>query len=186
MAEDIGGYFARLKLVVDQEDFNQGIRSLSMLSVEIKQASDKTAVAKNNWRDFIVGLAASIYTIKSVVGALKDMYDVLGNVLKVNKDTTTTAFTAAGMNISPIQLKEFQMMGGLFGIKPEAMNAQAQQMADAMGMITKGFLDTNQALFMSFMNRDISTEMGKPAITVFQDIITSALAQARAIPANAH
>ena len=36
MAEEIGGYFARLRLVVAQDDFNQGMRSLILLDAQIR------------------------------------------------------------------------------------------------------------------------------------------------------
>ena len=91
MADEIGGYFARLRLIVDQEDFNTGVRSLAMMEYEIKQTSDKTATAKNNWKEFVTGIAASVYILKTAASALKDMYNAF---VQLNAQTLKVDFQA--------------------------------------------------------------------------------------------
>ena len=176
MADEIGGYFARLRLIVDQEDFNKGVRSLSMLEYEIKATADRTQTASHNWRDFTVSIAASIYIIKEAAQALKDMY---GAIADTNRITAGTVYQATGMGMTGHELQSAEIAGGLFGVNKGAMDSMLQQMSRKMGAIKIGQLDVEQARDMALLNDttglDISKEMGKKSMDIEYDILRAAL-----------
>lgn len=179
MADEIGGYFARLRLLVDQEDFNKGVRSLAMMEVEIKQTSDKTAVAKNNWKEFVTGIAAGIYIIKSAASALKEMYNAF---VDINAKTLKVDFQAASMGMSPRDLQSVFNAGSILGISQGAMSGSIGQLADKLGMITKGELDPKQATYMGgFLGLDFNKEKDKNPTVVLGDIVQAGLNKARGL-----
>ena len=114
MAEEIGGYFARLRLVVAQDDFNQGMRSLILLDAQIKTTGNHTRTATDAWANFTVKLASSIYIIKEVASALKGLFD---NVAKSNQATLTTTLAAYTLGMKPNELQTFQNAFGALGIE---------------------------------------------------------------------
>jgi hypothetical protein len=178
MADEIGGYFARLRLIVDQEDFNQGVRSLSMLTMEVKQTSDKTVTAKDSWKDFMVGLGASIYVIKNVAAALKDMY---GAMADTNKQTFAISNAAAGMGMGTKETTTMLNAGNIAGISEKTMLASMQDMSGKMGAIMTGNLSVAQGTAMGVLGLGIDTEKDKKAPAILSDIVNAALKQARAL-----
>jgi hypothetical protein len=178
MADEIGGYFARLRLIVDQEDFNKGVRSLSMLTMEVKQTSDKTVTAKDSWKDFMEGLASSIYVIKNVAAALKDMY---GAMADTNKQTFAISNAAAGMGMGTRETMTMLNAGNIAGINEKTMLASLQDMSGKMGAIMTGKLSVEQGTAMGVLGLGIDTEKDKKAPAILSDIVNAALKQARAL-----
>lgn len=179
MADEIGGYFARLRLIVDQEDFNKGVRSLAMMEYEIKQTSDKTATAKNNWKEFITGIAASVYILKTAASALKDMYNAF---VQLNAQTLKVDFQAASMGMSPRDLQSVFNAGAILGISQGAMSGSVGQLSDKLGMITKGEMDPKQATYMGgFLGMNFSNEIDKNPVVVLGDVIQAGLNTARGL-----
>lgn len=179
MADEIGGYFARLRLIVDQEDFNTGVRSLAMMEYEIKQTSDKTATAKNNWKEFVTGIAASVYILKTAASALKDMYNAF---VQLNAQTLKVDFQAASMGMSPRDLQSVFNAGAILGVSQGAMSGSVGQLSDKLGMITKGEMDPKQATYMGgFLGLDFSKEKDKNPVVVLGDIIQAGLNTARGL-----
>ena len=176
MADEIGGYFARLRLIVDQEDFNKGVRSLSMMELEIKQTSDKTAVAKNNWKDFVVGIAAALYIIKDAAAALKEMY---GAMVDINKGTMKTSFQANTLGMSPNDLQKTFNALGLFGISKEAAGSVVQDLGLKVGAIQGGVLDQAQTLAFAKLGLDPSTLWGKKPTDIIDATVDAGVNMAR-------
>ena len=177
MADEIGGYFARLRLIVDQEDFNQGIRSLSMLTMEVKQTSDKSVAAKDNWATFMNGLATSIYTIKNVAAALKDMY---GAMVGTNKLTFAQSNAAAGMGIGAKDFQGILNGGSAVGISPAVTQASLQAFKKEMSDIrATGNLNTGQGAAQALLGLHIADESKKSPQQGVTDIVDAALARAK-------
>jgi len=174
MAEEIGGYFARLRLVVAQDDFNQGMRSLILLDAQIKTTGNHTRTATDDWANFTVKLASSIYIIKEVASALKGLFD---NVAKSNQATLTTTLAAYTLGMKPNELQTFQNAFGAIGISGPAARATASNLGLAMGAISSGDMSTEQAKYMGLLGGDISQERNKNGTEVATDLVNLALRQ---------
>ncbi len=174
MAEEIGGYFARLRLVVAQDDFNQGMRSLILLDAQIKTTGNHTRTATDDWANFTVKLASSIYIIKEVASALKGLFD---NVATSNQATLTTTLAAYTLGMKPNELQTFQNAFGAIGISGPAARATASNLGLAMGAISSGDMSIEQAKYMGLLGGDISQERNKNGTEVATDLVNLALRQ---------
>lgn len=174
MAEEIGGYFARLRLVVAQDDFNQGMRSLILLDAQIKTTGNHTRTATDDWANFTVKLASSIYIIKEVASALKGLFD---SVATSNQATLTTTLAAYTLGMKPNELQTFQNAFGAIGISGPAARATASNLGLAMGAISSGDMSIEQAKYIALLGGDISQERNKTGTEVATDLTNLALRQ---------
>jgi hypothetical protein len=147
-----------------------------MLTMEVKQTSDKTVTAKDSWKDFMEGLASSIYVIKNVAAALKDMY---GAMADTNKQTFAQSNAAAGMGLSDKELQGALQGGSIIGISPDNMQKGLQAFKAEMSDIrATGTLNTTQGQTMGQLGLDISKESQKKPETAVADLVDAALARA--------
>ena len=165
MADEIGGYFARLRLIVAQEDFNTGVRSLTMLEMEMKQTSDRTKVATNNWKDFVVGLAAAVYLIKQAAGALKEMYAAY---IPVAALTVNTGFEW-GQSSTDVQYVQNFAKGR--GIDDKQLVDALTKQHRIMDLVSQGKLDESQVMNYHFLGLDWRQEKDKSPTDLLKDLL---------------
>ena len=165
MADEIGGYFARLRLIVAQEDFNTGVRSLTMLEMEMKQTSDRTKVATNNWKDFVVGLAAAVYLIKQAAGALKEMYAAY---IPVAALTVNTGFE---WGQSSVDVQHVQNFAKARGIDDKQLVDALTKQHRIMDLVSQGKLDESQVMNYHFLGLDWRQEKDKSPTDLLKDLL---------------
>ena len=165
MADEIGGYFARLRLIVDKEDFNTGVRTLSMLEMEMKQTSDKTKVATNNWKEFVTGIAASLYVIKQVAAALKDMYN---EYIPMAALTVSTGFE---WGQSSVDVQHVQNFAKNKGADPNQLVSALTEQHRKMDLVSQGKLDESQVMSYHFLGLDWRQEMNKNPTELLRDLM---------------
>jgi urease accessory protein UreF len=147
-----------------------------MLTMEVKQTSDKTVTAKDSWKDFMAGLASSIYVIKNVAAALKDMY---GAMADANKQTFGQTNAAAGMGIGAKDFQSILNGGSLVGISPDVTQKGLQAFKAEMADIrATGTLNTAQATAMGILGLQIDKESQKSPQAGIADVVDAALKKA--------
>jgi hypothetical protein len=171
MAEEIGGYFARLRLVVAQDDFNQGMRSLFMLEAEIKHTGEKSKASTSDWKEFTTGLAASIYVIKSVAAAIKELYTSMSST---NAATTKMAALAAVLNVPVADIARVEKAAEIMGVDPSSVAGGLKEAGTTLGLIKQGKLSDEQAKAFTFLGMDYSKQFDKNPVQLFWSTLEAA------------